>query len=254
MQGAACLDDRPLLGVGPVAGVHLDRGEVRAVRAADVQAQAAVADDLTGGPGPAAATAAATAAAAAGRCVGRDVLDAHRAARGGRAGGRGAVAYAVREPAAHGQVEDDGQVVVEGRLPRRGADLALGHREVLVAVEVEGDRLVRGIRPVLDHRVGVVAGLAAGAGTQPAAVAVALVAYAARVRAAVHGPGDFGQRVDVLHDVDLAVFRPLAGAEHPERRPVAEPARRVGLLDRGGDLQFPAGGRADIGGRRLDAA
>src|SRR6185437_5727178 len=159
VQGAARLDDGPLLRVGAVAGVHLDGGEVGGVRAADVDAQALVAGDRA----PAAAgTATAAAAAPAGRISG-DVGHAHRAARRGRAGRRGAAADAVREAAAHRQVEDDRQVVVVCRLPGRRAHLGLAHAEVLVTVQVEGDRLVGGIGPVQDHRVRVVAALAAAA-------------------------------------------------------------------------------------------
>src|SRR5581483_7588821 len=93
-------------------------------------------------------------AAAAGGVRG-DVVDAHGAAGRGGAGRRGAAAHAVRIAAADGQVENDRQVVIEGLLPGRGADLALGDAEVRGAVEVEGDRLVRGVRAVEDHRVGV---------------------------------------------------------------------------------------------------
>src|SRR6201996_7414977 len=255
VQGAAGLDHRPLLGVGAVAGVDLHRGEVGAAGRADVHAQAAVADDRAGGTGRRRRRrrGAATGTRATGG-VGRDVLHAHRAARSGGTAGRGAAADAVRETAAHGQVEDDRQVVVERRLPGRGADLALAGLEVLVAVEVEGDRLVGGVGAVLDHRVGVITGLAAGAGPQAAADAVWLVARTAGVDAAVHGAGHLGQGIDVLHDVDLAVFRPLPGAEHPERRPVAEAVTRVGLLDRGGHFQLAAGWGADVGGARLDPA
>ena len=191
------------------------------------------------------------AAAAAGRVRG-DVGDAHRAAGRRRASRRGAVADAVRVGAAHGQVQDDRQVMVERRLPRRRAHLRLGHGEVRVAVQVERDRLVGRVGPVQDHRVGVVAGLAARAPHESAADAVGLVARAAGIDTAVHGPRQLRQRVDVLHDVDLAVLRPLPGPEHPERRPVAEPAR--GLLDRGGDLQLAARGRAHVSAGRLHAA
>src|SRR4029077_5623141 len=103
VQGAARLDHGPLLGVGPVAGVDLDRREVGGVRAPDVQAQAVVAGDRTG-----AVSAAATTAAAAGRVRGH-VGDAHRAARGRGTGRRAAAADAVRVTAAHCQVQDEGQ-------------------------------------------------------------------------------------------------------------------------------------------------
>src|SRR6201992_1022942 len=255
VQGAARLDHRPLLGVGPAAGVDLHRGEVGAVRAADVDAQAAVTDDRAGGAGRRRwRRGGAAGAAGAGGGVGRDVLHAHRPAGRGGTRGRRAVADAVRVAAAHGQVEDDRHVVVERGLPGGGADLGLGDLEVLVAVQVEGDRLVRGVGAVLDHRVGVVAGLAARAGAQAAADAVGLVARAAGVGTAVHGAGQLGQGVDVFHDVDLAVFRPLARPEHPEGRPVTDAAARVGLLDRGGDLELAAGRGADVGRAGLDSA
>src|SRR6202012_2150580 len=54
--------------------------------------------------------------------------------------------------------------------------------------------------------------------------------------------------------VDLAFSRPLAGPEHPEGRPVAEAVARVGLLDRGGDLELAARRRADVGRTGLDPA
>src|SRR6202044_1904427 len=66
LQGAAGLDHRPLLGVGVVAGVDLNRGEVGAVRCSDVDAQALIAGDRPGGAGSATATAATAATAAAG--------------------------------------------------------------------------------------------------------------------------------------------------------------------------------------------
>src|ERR1700761_5843752 len=209
VQGAARLDHRPLLGVGPVAGVDLHRGEVGAVRAADVHAQAAVADDLAGVAGGRRRRRGAATGTRATSGVGRDVLHAHGATGGGGTAGRRAAADAVRVAAAHGQVEDDRHVVVERRLPGRGADLALAGLEVLVAVEVEGDRLVGGVGAVLDHRVGVITGLAAGAGPEAAADAAGLVTRTTRVDATVHRAGHFGQGVDVFHDVDLAVFRPL---------------------------------------------
>ena len=93
--------------------------------------------------------------------------------------------------------------------------------------------------------VRVEAGLAAATCPQAAADAVALVARTARIDAAVDGAGDLGQGVDILHDVDLAVLRPLARAQHPERRPVAQASGR--LLDRGGDLELAAGRGADVG-------
>jgi len=49
VQGAARLDDGPLLRAGVVAGVHLDGREVGAVRSPDVGAQSLVAGDRPGG-------------------------------------------------------------------------------------------------------------------------------------------------------------------------------------------------------------
>src|SRR6185312_16323407 len=140
---------------GAVAGINLYRSEVGRIRAADIDAQPAEAGDRPGRI-PASAT------AAGGRVRG-DVGHGHRAARTGRAGRRGAAADAVREPAAHGQVKKDGQVVVERGLSGRRAYPALGHAEVLVPVQVEGDRLGGRVRSVQDHRVRVEAALAASA-------------------------------------------------------------------------------------------
>src|SRR6185437_233366 len=128
------------------------------------------------------------------------------------------------------QVQDDRQVVVERGLPGRRAYLSFAHAEVLVPVQVERDRLSRGVRPVEDHRVGVVAALASAAPGKTAADAVGLVARTTWVGAAVNSAGQLGECVDIFHDVDLSVLRPLARAEHPERGPVAEPA--AWLLDR----------------------
>src|SRR5215831_21426668 len=181
-----------------------------------------------------------------------DIRHAHRAAGGGRTGGRRAAAGTVRVSAAHRHVEDDRHGVVERGLPGRGAHRAFADAEVPVPVQVEGDRLAGWVRPVKDHGVRVVAALAAAAGSQAAADAVSLVARATGIGAAVDGAGYPGQRVDVLHDVNLAVLRPLAGAEHPEGRPVAGPAGR--LLDRRGHFQLAAGGCPHVGTGRLDAA
>ena len=144
--------------------------------------------------------------------------------------------------------------MVHGGLPGGDRDLVLVHLEDLGAVDEPGDRLGCGVRPVHDHGVGVEGGLAAGAGLQAAADAGGLVARAAGVDAAVEGAGVVGQRVDVFEDVDLAGHRPGARAEHPEGRPVAEAAGRIGLLDRGGYFEFAAGRGADIGGVGLDPA
>src|ERR1017187_7052479 len=62
------------------------------------------------------------------------------------------------------------------------------------------------------------------------------------------------QRVDVLQDVDLAVLRPLTGPQHPERRPVADAAGWIGLLDWRGPLECPASRRPPVRGGRLDTA
>ena len=159
--------------------------------------------------------------------------------------------------------------MIHRRLPGGRPDLALGRGEVGGPVEVPGDRLVARVGPVDDDGVGVVAGLAAGARLQAAAQAGGLVTGTAGIDAAMQGPGVLRQRVDVLHDVDLAGGRPVGaghrpgragsagpepGPQHPERRPVAKAAGRIGLFDRGADLELATGRGGEVGGGRLDPA
>src|ERR1035437_3680732 len=92
-----------------------------------------------------------------------DPVDVHRRAGNGR-GGRGREAGdAVREAAAHGQVVDDEERVVDGARPGGGIDGRRQEGEEVVAVEVPADPLRRHRAVDLD-RVVVVAGLAAVAG------------------------------------------------------------------------------------------
>jgi hypothetical protein len=107
-----------------------------------------------------------------------------------------------------------------------------------------------GVGSVDDHRVGVVAGLAAdgGAGDERVTGAVGRV---------VQGLRGLVEPVDVLHHVELARLRPAAPGAHrraqrPERGPVAQPVGRVGLLDRRGHLELAAGRGLEVVPGALD--
>ena len=171
--------------------------------------------------------------AAAGGFVYGYVAHAHPGAGAGRAGGRGAVADSVGVDAAHGDVEDHEEPVIDGGLPGGDGDLVFADGPFQVAVDVPAQLLGAGVGPVHDDRVGVVSGLAAAAGQQVAADAVGLVARAAGVHSAVEGVRDLAEGVDVLHDVEFADAGPVGGAHaagggahRPERGPVAEAVTR----------------------------
>jgi DNA-binding SARP family transcriptional activator/tetratricopeptide (TPR) repeat protein len=118
-------DVRPVLRGGAVAGPQLDRGAVRGVRAGDVDALAAVPVNRRGGP-----TAAATAARRL--VVDRDVVDVHLSTGDGRGGG--AAAERRREPATHGQVQDDEERVVNRVRPGGRVDLGRVDGEIIRTV------------------------------------------------------------------------------------------------------------------------
>lgn len=187
------------------------------------------------------------------RTVDGDVPDPQRPARGCRAGRCVAPAGDIGVRAAHGQVEDDREAVVDGRMPGGRAHLGFAHAEEPVAVEVPADRLRRCVATVDDHGVRVVGVPAAGAGLQPTVQAPLFVARAkraVRVRLgevpAVKRRGVAVQAVSRLQDVDLAILGPGARPEEPEGRPVAEGAGRGGQPDGSGDLQLAAGWGAEL--------
>lgn len=69
------------------------------------------------------------------------------------------------------------------------------------------------------------------------------------------------QRVDVLHDVELADARPVGRADRagrtahrPERGPIAQSAGRVGLEDGRAHLELSAGRGGEVGALGLDAS
>src|SRR5205823_9814015 len=89
---------------------------------------------------------------------------------------------------------------------------------------------------------------------------VGFVARSARLHSTVHRRPDRTQAVDVLHDVQLADPRPVAGtdttgrrAKHPERGPVAQRGGPgdVRLLDRRLDAERSTRRRLEIGAPRL---
>src|SRR5262249_4593365 len=115
------------------------------------------------------------------------VVDGYRVDHQRGAGDRrpvGAAAEGAREPAAHGQVVDDEERVVDRVGPGGGVHLVRGDGEDAVAIQREPDLLGR-CRTVDLDRVVVETGLAAGAGTLAAADAGTLVARPARVHTAV---------------------------------------------------------------------
>jgi len=104
-----------------------------------------------------------------GLCVHRYPVDVELAA--GHRGGVGSATERVREAAAHRQVEDDEERVVDRVGPGGRVDLGGVDGEVQVAVQVPADLLGRH-RPVDLHRVGVVSRLATRAGPLAAAMPV----------------------------------------------------------------------------------
>ena len=163
--------------------------------------------------------------------------------------------------AADRDVEDDVEPMVDALGPPGRPDPALADAEVLLAVVVPADLLVRGVPAVDDRSVGLVAGVAGGARPQIAAEAVALVAGAGgAVRillgqvAAVQGARIARAGVDVLQDVDLPGHRPYPRSQQPEPRPVAGQVGPLGLLERRDDHHLAPGRGAEIAAPGLDPA
>ena len=138
--------------------------------------------------------------------------------------------------AAHGDVEDQEELLVEGVdlvVVVRAVRLVVGRRDLIVHQELQH---VVAVVPVLlpDQRVGVetlldVVDVFAG---------IPVLAVAAVLAEGVQGVGDHrGVLADVLHDVDLTAAGPLVdvvvGSQHPERGPRSA---SFGELDAGLDL------------------